>query len=90
MQKAKALFFSRRQLAPIGAHLFQQVEGSQHIGLDKRIGPVDGAVNMRLGRKVDDGAWLVRGQQLAQQRTVAYIALHKLVQGLVGQAFQAF
>ena len=69
---------------------FQQAQRADHIGLDEVFGPVDGAVHMRLGGKVDDGAGLVLGQQLGNQIKVADIALHKSVAGIALQRGQVF
>jgi hypothetical protein len=38
---------------------------------------VDAAVDMRFGGEIDDGARLVFGQQLADQREIADVALTK-------------
>ena len=43
---------------------------------------------MAFGREIDDGAWFVLRQQLAQQRLVANIALHKDVPRVVFQRGQ--
>ena len=66
----------------------QKPESTDHVGLDEVLGAMDGAVHMRLGRKVDDGAWPVLGQQARDQRTVANVAMHKHMARIALQAGQ--
>jgi hypothetical protein len=45
----------------------EQVEGAEDVGLDEGGGAVDGAVDVALGREVDDGVDLVLAQQLGDR-----------------------
>ena len=56
------------------ARRLQQLEGSGDVGDEERAGPVDRAVDVRLGREVDDPSW----SMLAEQR------LHGIAVGDVG------
>jgi hypothetical protein len=38
VQESKCGFFFRVQSLPVAAHLLQQIESADHVGLDKRIG----------------------------------------------------
>jgi hypothetical protein len=62
VQKTKRGFCHRIQAAPVGAHRFQQVECAHDVGLNKFTRAEDAAVDMALGRKVHDSAWLVLHQ----------------------------
>ena len=88
MQKAKTRLGLALQTIPIGTHGLQQAESAHHIGLYEILGTMNGAVHMRLGRKVHHGAWLVLRQQLRQLCTVADIGLHKHMAGIALQAGQ--
>ena len=88
MQKTKILLGLIIQSCPIRPHRFQKLEGSDHIGLNEIHGAVDRAVHMRLSGEMQHSAGLVRGQQLANQGGITYIALHKMVSAVTGQGAQ--
>ena len=91
VQEAEGLLGLALQAVVVGAGAFQQVKGADDIGLDKVFRAVDGAVHMAFGGKVEDGAWLVLGQQTADQLGIADIALHEEVARVVlhcGQSFE--
>ena len=72
----------------MGAHALQQIEGAYDVGVDELARAADGAVYVALGCKVEDGAGLVRSQQLADQGRVAKVALNKDVLGVTGDRRQ--
>ena len=47
-------------MVPVAARGLEQHEGAEHIGLDERVRRLDAAVDVRLGREVDDGVGLGR------------------------------
>jgi len=88
MQEAEGRFLLSRQLVPVTTHGFEQVEGADHIGLDKLARTMDRAIDMRLGRKVDHRTRLVLSQQLFNQRPIANIATHKNVPCIATQRLE--
>ncbi|MNP66326.1 hypothetical protein D3C76_1620270 [compost metagenome] len=79
MQKPERLARRGVKALPVTTHRFEQLESADHIGFDERLRAVDGAVDMRLGGKVEHRARLMFGQQPLQQRPVADIAVHEHV-----------
>jgi hypothetical protein len=77
VQEAEGRVLLGRQRAPEAAYRFEQAKGAQHVGLHEVFGAVDGAVDVRLGCKVDHGARLVLGQQAVDEGAVADVALHE-------------
>ena len=77
MQQPEGSLGAGRQAAPVGPDRLQQVEGSHDVGLDEFARSMDGAVDMRFGRKIDDGTGLVLRQQAVDQRRVAEISVDK-------------
>ena len=77
MQEAEGRTLALGQRAPVAAHRFKQAERADDVGLDEVLGPVDGAVYMRLGRKIHHRAGLVLGQQSSHQLRVTDVPLHK-------------
>ena len=63
MQEAKNRLWLTWQATPIRAHRLQQPEGAHDVGLDEVFRAVDGAVNVRLCCKIDNGAGLVLAEQ---------------------------
>ena len=61
MEKTKVGLGFISQTVPIGAHRFEQVEGTNDVGLNEIFRAMNAAVNMGFGRKINDGAWLVFG-----------------------------
>ena len=77
MQEAEILPRRAGQAAPVGARRFQQREGAFDVGANEFAGAMDGAIDVRLGGKMDDGARLPLGQQTVEQAPVADVAAHE-------------
>src|SRR5262245_39439656 len=73
MQKAAG--FQRARRAPVVERGLQEGEGSQHIGLQERLGILNGAIDMRLGGQMRDAAETMFVEQAADQRGVVDVAL---------------
>jgi hypothetical protein len=58
--EAKARLGLAGEILPVAARRFQQVEGADEIGVDERVGPVDRAVDMRLGGQISATSRLYR------------------------------
>jgi hypothetical protein len=69
---------------------FKQIERAKHIGLNERLRTKDGAIYMRLSRKMNDGVNLVLTEQGGNKLAVANISLHKDVSFGIGQVFEIF
>jgi hypothetical protein len=66
------------------------MEGAHDVGLDELTRPMDGAVHMALGGKVDDRARPVLGQQTRHQRRITDVALHEHMARVALQTRQGF
>ena len=88
VQKTKRRALGIRQGAPISAHRLQQAKAAHDVGLDEVFRPMDGAVHMAFGRKVEHRARTVLRQQPIDQGPVADVALHEVVAGVALQAGQ--
>jgi len=90
MVEAEGAFFRLGQGQPVGAGSFEQAVGTDDIGLDKVRRPVDGTVNVGLGRQVHDRLGLETRNDRADRRLIDDISLHELVAGIGGNALQRF
>jgi len=61
------------------AHRLEQLERAEHVGLHERVGAVDRAVDVGLGREVDDRVRAVAREQVGDERAVADVAAHERV-----------
>lgn len=59
MQEAECRAFCFRQCLPMGAHGFQQAEGTIDIGADEFCWSMNRTIDMALRREMHDGAWLM-------------------------------
>lgn len=59
VQEAKVLPGFVLQIAPVGAHRFQQSKGADDVGLNKIFRAVNGAIHVAFGSEIDDGAGLM-------------------------------
>ena len=62
MQKTESGLFSFRQIVPVTAHRFEQVEGADDVGLNEFARAMDRTIDMALGREVDHGTRFGVGQ----------------------------
>ena len=81
--------FPGRQGIPVTPCRLEEDEGADDIGLDKGSGAVDGAVDVTLGGKVDDGPRPVLPQEGRDELPVTYITLDKGVAFVAAEAGQA-
>ncbi len=88
MVQAKGAAPGFGQVLPIGAGRLQQAVGADDIGLDKRRRPVDGTIDMGLGRQVHDRLGLEAGEHGTDPRLVGDIGLDQFVAGVGGNARQ--
>ena len=79
MQQPERLGLFVGQRFPVGAQRFEHAKAADDIGLHEFLGPLDAAVHMGFGGKVEHGARLVLGQQTLPQCAVRNIALHQNV-----------
>src|SRR5262245_9558053 len=63
---------------------------ADNVGLDEFTRPVDGAVDMTLSGKIDDGAGTVLGEQSVDQRCFADVSTHKNMPFIILQTRQIF
>ena len=77
VKKAEGVFDRFRQLPIVRTNSFQHAEGADDIGLNKIFGPVDAAVDVGFGGKIDDGARLMFHQQATHQIEIADAAMHE-------------
>ncbi len=85
MEEAETSFGFTFQTVPIGTNGFKQVKGADDIGLDEVFRPMNAAVNVRLGGKIDGGTGLVFGEQLGDE-----VAVNEDVTRVVFQAGEIF
>ncbi|OIQ82918.1 hypothetical protein GALL_352980 [mine drainage metagenome] len=90
VQEAEVGFRFAFQCIPVGAHGLQQVESADDVGLNEVARTMDGAVDMRLGGEVDDGARSVFGKQPGYQGGIGYIATHEHMPHVVAQTDEIF
>src|SRR5690606_13818288 len=64
-----------RQALPVGAGGFQQLVGTDDVGLDELGRTVDGAIDMGFGGQVHDGVWLELQQRFANPLTIGDVGL---------------
>ena len=62
--------------------------GAHDVGLDERLGRIDGAVDVGLGGEVDDGVDRVVGQEARDEGVVADVALREDVPRVAGEVGQ--
>ena len=68
--------------------LLQQNLGAENIGPDEDLRPVDGAVHVGLGGKMDHRVDLLLAEQPRHQRRIADISLDEAIAGIVLHPFQ--
>ena len=90
VEKAEVVLRFGGEAVPVGAHGFEQAEGADDVGLDEIFRAVDAAVNVRLGRKIDDGAGLVLGEQPGDELEIADVALDEVVARVAAQGCEVF
>ena len=77
-----------RQRVPVLPRRLEQGRGADDVGLDERAGAVDRAVDMGLGRDVDDRIWLVRADERRHGARVGDVGLLEPVARRLGDVFQ--
>ena len=60
---------------------FEQLVRADHVGVDERVGTVDGAVDVRLGGEVDDRVELCSASSRSTRSAVADVALDEAMPG---------
>jgi hypothetical protein len=85
VQEPERLALARGQRGDVRAHRLEQLERADDVGLDERVGAVDRAVDVRLGREVHDRARLVLAKQAHDRRAVADVAAHERVARVAAQ-----
>ncbi len=90
VQEAEPVARVRRQPGPIGKCRFQERRGADHVRGHEGAGPVDRAVDMGFRREVNDGTWLVLGEDRAHPGRVADIGLDKAMLGAVPHRCKIF
>jgi hypothetical protein len=88
MQEAKVGLGLTVERRPVAARGFEQREGAQHIGAHELARPMDAAVDVALGREVDDRARPVLGQQRVDPGPVADVALDEDMPRIAAQRIQ--
>jgi len=68
VHKATILMVNTRQADQVGKHGLEQAEGADDVDLSEFAGAMNAAVDIAFGGKIDDGAGLVLGEQICQQR----------------------
>ena len=53
----------------------EEAERADYVGLEKRLGRIDGAIDMRLGGEVGDGVDLVFGEELRDEGGIADVTV---------------
>ncbi len=79
MQKAEGGFLIGREVIPVTAHAFEQVEGADDVGLDEFTRAVNRTIDMALGGEVDDGARFGIRQQVGDEIAITDVAADELV-----------
>ena len=87
MEKPRLVEHRRR--APAIERRLQQRERAEHVGLQKRLGIADRAVDMRLGGKMRHAGKFLFVEQTLHQRRVADVALHERDAAIGDQRLQA-
>src|SRR5690606_14312975 len=64
---------------PVGAGGYQQLVGTDDVGLDELGRTVDGAIDMGFGGQVHDGVWLELQQRFAYPLTIGDAGLQELI-----------
>ena len=62
---------------PCAAGGVQEVLRAQYVGLKEQLGVLYAAVNVALGREVDNIIYIVFGKQLVGEFTVAYVPVYE-------------
>ena len=75
----------RRQRSPVPSGGVEQAQRADDVGLDERLGRIDGAVDVRLGGEVDHCVDLVFGEQPGHESLVANVALGENVAWIAGE-----
>lgn len=68
-----------RQTTPVGPHGFEEALRAQHVGLHEGLGALNGAVDVALGRKIEDGAGPVAREQLRHELRVRNVSAREHV-----------
>ena len=79
MQEAECGFVLGCELLPVGASGFEELEGTDDVGLDELSGTVDGAVDVGFGCEVDDGGGVMCGEELVEEGAISDAAVEEKV-----------
>ena len=82
MQKSEGFLLLLAKAVPVGAGSLEEGEGADDIRLDELSRTVDGAVDVGLSRKVDDGAGAVLGEKFGDEFGIADIAANEGMLGI--------
>lgn len=70
---------------PIQAGRVEQFERSYQIGVNERTRAVDGAIDVRFRRQIENHVGSVLSQQLVEQDAIRQISMHEVEVGLMAQ-----
>jgi hypothetical protein len=73
---------SGRRSVPVEAGAVEEAERADDVGLDERLGGIDGAVDVGLGGEVNDGVDLMLGEEAGDEGDVADVAVRENIAGV--------
>ena len=82
MMKSERLTSMLGKSTPKPSRCLQKRVGTINVGFDKRAGPMNAAVNVTLGRKMNDRSRLMLCEQTIDKRSITNIALNEDVTGI--------
>jgi hypothetical protein len=72
----------------IVAGCFEKLIGSDDISLDESVGACDGAINVTLGRQMNDGCGLIAAEDGINRSSIADISFLKYISRICGDRFE--
>jgi hypothetical protein len=82
MEEAEGFLGRIIETIPVDTSGLKEIEGANDVGLDELGGPMDGAINMGLGGKVNDGARLMLRKELRNEYGITDITTSKGMAGV--------
>lgn len=83
MEETEGGFAGLGEFGPVETGAVEEAERADDVGLDKRLGGIDGAVDVGLGGEIHDGVDVMFGEETGDEGGIADIAVRENVARVV-------